>query len=40
MLDVIAFSVAAGKMIWIVIGGWIAILIAVAVIVWRRRRVT
>jgi CubicO group peptidase (beta-lactamase class C family) len=37
MLDVIAFTVAAGKMVWIVIGGWIAILIAVAVIVWRRR---
>lgn len=37
-LDFLAFTLATGTMVRLVIGGWIAILLAVAVIVWRRRR--
>jgi CubicO group peptidase (beta-lactamase class C family) len=37
-LDFLAFTMATGTMVRLVIGGWIAILLAVAVIVWRRRR--
>ena len=37
-LDFLAFTMATGTMVRLVIGGWIAILLAVAVIAWRRRR--
>ena len=38
-LDFLAFTIATGAMVRLVIGGWIAILLAVGVIAWRRRRV-
>lgn len=39
-IDFLAFTIATSTLVRLVIGGWLAILLAVAVLVWRRRRVT
>jgi CubicO group peptidase (beta-lactamase class C family) len=39
MLDFLAVATATGTMVRLLIGGWVALLLAAGVLVWRRRRV-